>query len=124
MLTPFIPCSAKLPIITLFAVHFFPTNLTWLVMLSLYLFAIIIIIFGAILLRKFVFKGNSTSFISELPEYKLPIFKYVLRDVFDKSWSFIKRAGTIILLCSVVIWVLVSFSFNKIKSLFFICIFF
>lgn len=112
MLTPFIPCSAKLPIITLFAVHFFPTNLTWLVMLSLYLFAIIIIIFGAILLRKFVFKGNSTSFISELPEYKLPIFKYVLRDVFDKSWSFIKRAGTIILLCSVVIWILVSFNWK------------
>lgn len=112
MLTPFIPCSAKLPIITLFAVSFFPTNLTWLVMLSLYLFAIVVIVLSAIVLRKFVFKGNNSSFISELPEYKLPNFKYVCRDVFDKSWSFIKRAGTIILVCSVAIWILVSFNWK------------
>ena len=112
MLTPFIPCSAKLPIITLFAVSFFPTHLNWLVMLSLYIFSIVIIIISAIILRKFVFKGNSTSFISELPEYKLPSFKYVFRDVFDKSWSFIKRAGTIILMCSVIIWLLVSFNWK------------
>lgn len=112
MLTPFIPCSAKLPIITLFAVSFFPTHLNWLVMLSLYLFSIVIIIISSILLRKFIFKGNSTSFISELPEYKLPSLKYVCRDVFDKSWSFIKRAGTIILMCSIFIWVLVSFNWK------------
>ena len=110
MLTPFIPCSAKLPIITLFAGFFF-TN-SWLVMLSLYVFAIAIIILGAIVLRKFFLKGTNTSFISELPEYKLPSFKYVARDVWEKSWAFIKRAGTIILMCSVVIWVLVSFNWK------------
>lgn len=110
MLTPFIPCSAKLPIITMFAGFFF-TN-SWLVMLSLYVFAIAIIIFGAIILRKFFLKGTNTSFISELPEYKLPSIKYVARDVWEKSWSFIKRAGTIILLCSVIIWLLVSFNWK------------
>ena len=81
-------------------------------MLSLYILAIIIIILSAVILRKFIFKGNNTSFISELPEYKLPSFKYVCRDVFEKSWSFIKRAGTIILMCSVVIWLLVSFNWK------------
>ena len=110
MLTPFIPCSAKLPIITMFAGFFF-TN-SWLVMLSLYVFAIAIIILGAIILRKFFLKGTNTSFISELPEYKLPSVKYVARDVWEKSWSFIKRAGTIILMCSVAIWVLVSFNWK------------
>lgn len=110
MLTPFIPCSAKLPIITMFAGFFF-TN-SWLVMLSLYIFAIVTIILGAIILRKFFLKGINTSFISELPEYKLPSFKYVARDVWEKTWSFIKRAGTIILMCSVVIWVFVSFNWK------------
>ena len=54
-------------------------------------------------MRKFFFKGESTAFISELPEYKLPSVKYVLRDTFDKTIAFIKRAETIILLCSIVI---------------------
>ena len=112
MLTPFIPCSAKLPIIALFATHFFVNS--WLVTASLYLLSIVIIIISAILLRKFIFKGKSNTFISELPEYKLPSAKYVAKDVFDKTWSFIKRSGTVILMCSMVIWLLVSFdwSFN------------
>ena len=110
MLTPFIPCSAKLPIITCFATYFFKNS--WLVTFSLYLFAIIIILVSAILLRNFVYKGEVNTFISELPEYKLPSIKYVAKDVFDKSFSFIKRAGTVILLCSVVVWFLLSFSWK------------
>lgn len=110
MLTPFIPCSAKLPIIALFANYFF-TN-SWLVTTSLYLLSIVVIIISAVLLRKFIFKGKSTSFISELPEYKLPSFKYIARDVWEKTFSFIKRAGTVILLCSIAIWVLVSFDWT------------
>lgn len=110
MLAPFIPCSAKLPIITLFAGYFF-TN-SWLVTLSLYLLAIVIILISALILRKFFFKGESSTFISELPEYKLPSIKYVLRDTFEKTISFIKRAGTVILLCSVIIWFMLSFNWS------------
>ena len=110
MLTPFIPCSAKLPIITLFASYFF-TN-SWLITISLYLLAITLIILSAFVLRKFFFKGQNNTFISELPKYKLPSFSYVARDVWEKSWSFIKRAGTVILLCSIVIWLTVSFDWN------------
>lgn len=111
MLTPFIPCSAKLPIIALFTGYFFDSY-AGLVSASLYFVAIIIIIVSAIIMKKFVYKGNQNAFISELPEYKLPSFKYVAMDVLEKTWSFVKRAGTIILLCSVIIWFTLSFSWK------------
>ncbi|MBE5812804.1 MAG: ferrous iron transport protein B [Clostridiales bacterium] len=111
ILTPFIPCSAKLPIIVLFAGYFFPQN-AGLVSASLYFFAIAVIILSALLMKKFVFKNTSSTYIFELPEYKLPSAKYVAKDVWDKVIAFIKRAGTVILLCSIVIWFLLSFSFN------------
>ena len=111
LLTPFIPCAAKLPIIALFAGAFFP-KYSGLVSASLYFLAIGIILISALILKKFVYKGESSAFISELPEYKLPSFKYVARDVLEKIWAFIKRAGTIILLCSVVIWLLLSFTWT------------
>lgn len=110
MLAPFIPCSAKLPIITLFSGYFFSTS--WLITLSLYLLAIVVILTSALIIRKFFFKGKSNTFISELPEYKLPSAKYVLKDTFDKTVSFIKRAGTVILLCSVIIWFMLSFNWS------------
>lgn len=111
ILTPFIPCSAKLPIIALFAGYFFP-NSSGIVSSSLYFFAIAVIIISAIIMKKFVFKHTSSTYISELPEYKMPSAKYILKDVFDKVMAFIKRAGTIILLCSIIIWFLLSFSFK------------
>lgn len=111
ILTPFIPCSAKLPIIALFAGYFFP-NSSGIASSSLYFFAIIVIIISALIMKKFVFKHTSTTYISELPEYKLPSTKYILKDVFDKVMAFIKRAGTTILLCSIIIWFLLSFSFK------------
>lgn len=111
MCTPFIPCAAKLPIIAMFAGAFFDSY-SGLVTASLYFLAIVVIIISAIIMKKFFFKGNPTSFISELPEYKLPSLKYVARDVWDKTFGFLKRAGTIILLCSIVIWFLASFSWR------------
>ncbi len=111
MLTPFVPCSAKLPIIALFAGAFFP-NSKGLIAALLYIVAIVIIFISAFIMKKFIYKKQSTAFISELPEYKLPSVRYVGRDVFDKTIEFIKRAGTIILLCSIVIWFLLSFSFK------------
>ena len=109
ILTPFIPCSAKLPIIALFAGYFFPER-SGLVAASLYFLAIVIIIFSAIIMKKYVFKNTTSTYVAELPEYKLPSIKYVVKEVFDKIISFIKRAGTIILLCSIIIWFLLSFS--------------
>lgn len=111
MLTPFIPCSAKLPIIALFSGYFFD-KYSGLVSASLYFLAIIVILLSAIIMKKFFFKSNTSAFISELPEYKIPSPKYVVRDVFEKTVAFIKRAGTIILLCSIVIWFMLSFSWK------------
>lgn len=111
ILTPFIPCSAKLPIIALFSGYFFD-KYSGLVSASLYFFSIIIIMVSAFIMKKFIYKGNASAYVSELPDYKLPDLKYVLKDVIDKIMAFVKRAGTIILLCSIIIWFLLSFSFN------------
>ena len=111
ILTPFVPCSAKLPIIALFAGYFF-SSFAWLVTLSLYLMAIIVILLSAIILKRFVYKNTASSYLSELPEYHTPSFIYVFRDVFDKTWSFIKRAGTVIVLASIVVWFLGSFTWT------------
>jgi len=111
ILTPFIPCSAKLPIIALFSGYFFGNN-SGVVSASLYFFAIIMIILSALIMKKFIYKNTNSTYISELPEYKLPNIKYVLKDVYDKITAFIKRAGSVILICSIIIWFLVSFSFN------------
>ena len=111
ILVPFIPCSAKLPIISLFAGYFFGEH-SGIVSASLYFFAIIVIIISAFILSRTRFKHVSSSYISELPEYKTPSIKYVAKDVFDKVLAFIKRAGSVILICSIVIWFLLSFSFK------------
>ncbi|MBU1144141.1 MAG: ferrous iron transport protein B [Firmicutes bacterium] len=111
LLTPFIPCSAKLPIITLFAGYFF-NDYSGLASASLYFLAIFIILLSAFLMKKILFKGHTSSFILELPEYKMPSIRYVLHDVSLKAWAFIQRAGSIILLASIVIWVLISFSWR------------
>ena len=111
ILTPFIPCSAKLPIIALFSGYFFPEN-SGLISASLYFFAIIVIIVSALIMKKFIYRNTSSTYIAELPEYKLPSIKYIAKDVLDKVVAFIKRAGSVILICAIVIWFLVSFSFN------------
>lgn len=111
ILTPFIPCSAKLPIIALFSGSFFKEN-SGLVSASLYFLAIIVIIISALVMKKFIYKNSNSTFVYELPEYKLPSIKYTIRDVYEKILAFIKRAGTVILMCSIVIWFLLSFSFS------------
>lgn len=111
ILTPFIPCSAKLPVIALFSGYFFPTH-SGLISASLYFLAIIIIIISSLLLKKFIYKHTSSTYIAELPDYKLPSLKYIIKDVVDKIIAFIKRAGSIIVICSIAIWFLLSFSFD------------
>lgn len=111
MLTPFVPCSAKLPIIALFGGYFFG-DWSGLVTASLYLFAIVVILLLALVMKKFFFKGETSNFMSELPDYKLPSPMYVLRDVWEKTWAFVKRAGTVIFVASIVVWFLLSFSWK------------
>lgn len=110
-LTPFIPCSAKLPIITLFAGYFF-RDYSGFASASLYFLAIIVILTSAYLMKNILFKGKSSSFILELPTYKLPSFRYVSQDVISKAGAFIVRAGSVILIASIVVWFMISFSWN------------
>ena len=109
-LTPFMPCSAKLPIISCFVGGIFGAN--WGITALMYIMAIVVIIISGYLLNKFFVKKHSTSYITELPEYHAPSISYVVRDVGEKTWAFIKRAGTIIFLCSVVIWILLNVNYE------------
>ena len=109
VLVPFIPCSAKLPIIALFSSYFFKKN-AGIISATIYFFAIFIIIFSSFIMKKFLFQNTNEGIILELPNYKFPSIKYVFRDVFEKTFAFIKRAGTTILISSIIIWFLLSFS--------------
>ncbi|MDE5715919.1 MAG: ferrous iron transport protein B [Anaeroplasmataceae bacterium] len=115
-LTPFMPCSAKLPIITCFIGGIFAPmmggGLTWLITFLMYILAIVVIILAGFLLNKFFVKNKSTSYITELPEYHAPSASYVAKDVWEKTWAFIKRAGTIIFLCSIVVWLLLNLDYK------------
>lgn len=111
ILTPFIPCSAKLPIIALFSGYFFGEN-SGIVSVSLYFLAMVIIIVSAILMKRYIYINTSSTYISELPKYKMPSIKYVAKDVFDRVIAFIKRAGSVILICSIILWFLLSFSYE------------
>ena len=109
--TSFMPCSAKLPIITLIVGAFFGASAF--VITALYIFGIIMILISGLFLKKFRgFIGKPSPFIMELPVYHMPTVRNVLMGVKEKSWSFIKNAGTIILLSAVLIWVLSSFTFT------------
>lgn len=108
MTTTFIPCSAKLPIIALIAGAFFG-NAGW-VAWSAYFMGIAAVICSGILLKKTaLFAGDPAPFVMELPAYHLPTVSNVLRSVWERGWSFIKKAGTIILLSTVILWFLMSF---------------
>lgn len=114
-LTPFVPCSAKLPIISCFVGGLFSQVLggwTWLVTLSMYFMAVIVIILSGWFINKFFIKNKNTSYLTELPDYHTPSATYIIRDVFDKTMSFIKRAGTIIVLCSVGVWLLLHITWD------------
>lgn len=111
MLNSFIPCSAKLPIISLFVSSFFDDKYGF-ITTSFYFLSIILIIIIAFVLKLLFKNKENDTYISELPEYKVPNLKYVIRDVFDKVTSFVKRVSSTILISSVVIWFFVSFSFK------------
>lgn len=108
MLTPFMSCSAKIPIYAVFAAAFFPKYRA-LVMLGMYLFGILVGIVCAIILDMTVFKGNPVPFVMELPNYRFPSAKSVALLLWDKAKDFIQRAFTVIFVATVIIWFLQSF---------------
>lgn len=111
MTTSFIPCSAKLPIILVIAGAFFGGSAV--VALSMYVVGIFMILLSGIILKKFTgIVGRPAPFIMELPQYHTPTFINVAFGVTEKSWSFVKKAGTIILLSAVLIWFLASFDWG------------
>ncbi len=108
LLTPFISCSAKLPIYGVFTAAFFP-EYGALVMIGLYVLGILLGIFSGLILGRTAFKGNPVPFVMELPAYRLPAPKSVVRLVWDKAKDFITRAFTVIFLATIIIWVLQTF---------------
>lgn len=108
MLTPFMSCSAKIPIYAVFAAAFFPNHAA-LVMIGLYGAGIIVGILMALLIGKTVFRGKPVPFVMELPNYRFPSAKSVLLLMWDKAKDFLQRAFTIIFVATVIIWFLQSF---------------
>lgn len=112
MTTTFVPCGAKLPIIALIAGAFFD-NAGW-VSCSAYFVGVAAIVCSGIILKKTkMFAGDPAPFVMELPAYHWPTVSNVLRSMWERGWSFIKKAGTIILLSTIVLWFLMSFGWTE-----------
>ena len=111
MLTPFMPCGAKLPVIALFAGAFFG-DASWVGTL-MYFVGIVLILLCALLVNKIAgHKNRKNFFIIELPEYKLPSLKRAFMDMCSRGWAYIVKAGTIILLCNAVVFIMQSFDWS------------
>ena len=111
MLAPWMPCGAKLPVIALFAGAFFD-NASWVGTL-MYFVGIALILLGALLVNKIAGHRNRKSFfIIELPEYKVPSLKRACMDMLSRGWAYIVKAGTIILVCNAVVFIMQSFNWN------------
>lgn len=110
MLAPFMPCGAKLPVIALFAGAFFD-NASWVGTL-MYFVGIALILLGAILVRAITGHKGKSYFIMELPEYKVPSFKRATQSMLARGWSYIVKAGTIILLCNAIVYIMQSFDWG------------
>ena len=108
LLTPFMSCTAKLPIYAFFTAAFFPEHGA-LVMISLYVFGIVMGIVMALIFKKTTFKGEAVPFVMELPNYRMPGLKNVGHLLWDKAKDFLQRAFTVIFIATIVIWFLQNF---------------
>ena len=108
MLVPFMSCTARLPIYAIFIAAFFEAN-NGLILLSIYLLGIVVALIVAAILKRTMFKGISSPFVMELPTYKVPSLKGVLLHTWEKVKGFLRKAGTIILACSIILWALSIF---------------
>ena len=108
LLTPFMSCTAKLPIYAFFTAAFFPGHGA-LVMIGLYVLGIVMAILMALLFKKTMFKGEAVPFVMELPNYRMPGAKNVLHLLWEKAKDFLQRAFTVIFVATIVIWFLQNF---------------
>ena len=111
MLTPFMSCTAKLPIYAFFCAAFFPGQAAW-VMSGLYLLGIVTGIVVALVLKKTAFRGEAVPFVMELPNYRMPGLRTTAMLLWEKTRDFLQRAFTVIFLATIVIWFLQTFSFH------------
>lgn len=112
LINPFMSCTARLPVYLLFAGIFFKTYAP-LVLFGLYLFGILLAVGSALIFKKFMFKGQDTPFVMELPPYRMPSLKAVFIHMWDKARLYLKKMGGIILIASIVIWFLGYFPQNE-----------
>jgi ferrous iron transport protein B len=108
LVTPFMSCGAKLPVYILLAGSFFPAH-AGAVVLSVYLIGVLLALGSSWLFRQTVLRGETTPFVMELPPYRMPTLKGVVWHVWDKSFQYFKKAGTVILAASVLIWAITTF---------------
>ena len=111
MTTCFIPCGAKMPIVAFIAAAFFD-NAVWVATSAYFIGVAAVIISGIVLKKTKLFFGEPSPFVMELPMYHAPTMNNILRGTWERGWSFIKRAGTVIILASIVIWIFNSLSFD------------
>ncbi|MDW5299435.1 MAG: ferrous iron transport protein B, partial [Sedimentibacter sp.] len=111
VLTPFMSCSAKLPIYGMITMAFFPENAA-IVMIALYVMGILTAVLSGLLLKSTVFKGEPVPFVMELPAYRIPSRKSVLIHMWEKGKDFIQKAFTVIFISTIIIWFLQSFDWS------------
>ena len=111
MLTPFMSCTAKLPIYAFFTQIFFPQQEA-IVMISLYFLGIAIAIVAALVLKRTLYSGEPVPFVMELPNYRIPTVSSVLHLIWDKAKDFLQRAFSVIFIATIVVWFLQSFDFH------------
>ena len=111
LLTPFMSCTAKLPIYSFFVAAFFPRR-SWLIITALYLLGIVTGVLVALLYKKTLFRGEAVPFVMELPNYRLPSLRNVLQLLWEKAKDFLQRAFSVILIATIIVWFLKSFDFR------------
>ena len=111
LLTPFMSCTAKLPIYSFFVSAFFQKN-SWLIITGLYLLGIVTGVLVALLYKKTLFRGEAVPFVMELPNYRMPSARNVLQLLWEKAKDFLQRAFSVILIATIVVWFLKSFDFR------------
>ena len=111
LLTPFMSCTAKMPVYGFFVTAFFP-QCGWLIILGLYLLGILTGILVALLFRKTLFRGEAVPFVMELPNYRFPTPRNVAQLLWEKAKDFLRRAFSVILIATIVVWFLKSFNFR------------
>lgn len=109
LVVPLMSCGARLPVYTLFIAAFFNKNVAGTILFSIYLVGIILAVLMAKVLRTVVLPGDSEPFVMELPAYRLPTFRSIMLQMWEKAWLYMKKAGTIILMVSIIMWTLFTF---------------